>query len=169
MKPLPLFLLFIFLQTAAAQVLSGTTANDDPSVSIDTQLAIEKFAQAVKSSQVHTVEILHIDTNTLFRASVSSAFLRQNFHYKLTQRHHITESELIKDFLNKIAAAKIKNGTTTADLRWGFVFSDKQNQRIFEIYFDRVGKRGILNGAPIEFGDELFLQWTVDTFRPLFR
>ena len=167
---LSLLLLATIPRNFSVQSISAQIFNDDCSRQIDLESAVQKLGESFKGPpwKLDRLEVLHINTNRLFRASVSSAFLRQHYDFKLTNRYAADSASVRKlvELLNKIRSQPSKS---TADLRWGFIFLSGEDETLFEIYFDASGQNGVVNGSCFDFGDRSLAQWATGTFGQAFQ
>jgi hypothetical protein len=131
---------------------------DDPKLHIDLRAALMDLEHAWTNEAIERIEILHIREEDEFPHNVSSSVVELNWQYILAIRR--PESSKTADGL--IRAIKGETAELTSkvtDLRWGCLFYDKKENRIISIYFDKTGRKGVINGACVSFKSNKLLKW----------
>ena len=140
---------------------------DDTTKQINFANATALLRQFWKTGDVSRIEVMHVPTNRMYSINVSSSMVDAICTFKLIVRDpkdSMFGRELVAT-INKVAAAKSEK---LADLRWGCVFYTGKNEPVFAIYFDQTGRKGVVNGACVEFDSDVLQKWANSSCRKIF-
>ena len=148
-----------------ALVLLGTFAlgqvvfmNDDPTVKVDFEKAVAELQAQWKSNKIVAAEIMHIPTNIVSHANFSSARLNKTCRYRLLIVD-AQDSKLCSSLVQTIGGLTATNSGARANLYWGCNFLDSDGRTTFSIYFDATGRKGVVNGACVDYGSDDLQKW----------
>lgn len=136
---------------------SPTIVNDDPDRVVDLETAFARLQNAWDAGHIRSVDVLHIPVTSEFGGNVSSSIIEVFYEFRLTNRD-AGQSALATDLAAVIRNLRPESSGSVADLRWACIFS-KADQRVFSIYFDRTGRRGVVEGACVQFDSDALLRW----------
>jgi hypothetical protein len=146
----------------------GEISNDDPSKKIDIKKAVGELARAWANDAVARLVVLHIPTNRYYPVSVSTGQIEAHPAYSLAIED-AKSSEIAKQFMTTLGKLKLTPANQVADLRWGLIFCEHNNDRILSIYCDATGQRGVLNGACVDFSSDAMKSLMEKHFSTAFR
>ena len=107
---------------------------------------------------IRLIEVQHISTNVSFRSNVSSSLVGTVYNYSMAFRY-FAKDQYLEDLITAVESSRPVHSGKVADLRWGFLFSSNENERLLAIYFDKSGRAGVLNGACVNFESDALLKW----------
>jgi hypothetical protein len=112
------------------------------------------IAVALRSGDVQRIDTLHIPLSEETFGNVTPQGLQNGWHYKTTIRNIPPSS---RDALAEaLTTASVRADSGPVDLRQGVIFySSKNDTPVGAIYFDRTGRRGVVNSTPISFETSL--------------
>jgi len=116
----------------------------------------------LSSGAIARVEILQIPGRVLTRSRITPAMLEQQYHNKVEIRD-ITLTAYYKDVVYAFKSLVVRPEEEGADLRWGIVFYSRTGQRAGALYFDKTGRRGVVDDLPVAFQGDFFA-WVDRTF-----
>lgn len=151
-----------------ATIAQFEVRQDEATNRIDFAKDISRLTQAWQTGAVHTVEVLHISYKAEFPHNISSSALEAYYDFKLTV-HDPESSVVIKQAIGSITNLTAKLSGKVSDLRWACIFYSEDGSRICAIYFDRTGRRGVVNGACVDFGSDDLKRWAESNFSSAFR
>jgi hypothetical protein len=135
---------------------------DDPEKKVNFNAAVEQLDQQWKAVRVKKIEIMHIPTNRMCLGNVSSSRMDVSYGYKLIVRDP-ESSELMKELMGVLRNVSADWSGELADIRWGLVFYDLEDRRLFSIYLDRTGHNGVVNGACVNIRSDALRKWAEKT------
>ncbi|ABF39238.1 hypothetical protein Acid345_0233 [Candidatus Koribacter versatilis Ellin345] len=121
-------------------------------------VVIADIAAKIKSKDVVQIEVLYMDPNILTLVRVTPEDLKKRFEYKvlLTSASGRSLPESLMKSLENTRVTESKGG---ADVRWGVIFERRDGSPVGEIYFDKWGKRGAVNGSTVSFENVELFKW----------
>lgn len=164
--------LVLFATCAAAVSLSVNSqtrmVQDDPGRVTDVTNDFNRLAREWEQSNIYSIDIFHISTNAEFVANMSSSRLEGYYDFKLTITD-ATESKLAAETIQVVTNITAALSKRVSDVRWGCVFYTRANTRVMAVYFDRTGRRGVINGACVDFGSDDLRKWAETNLGHVFR
>ena len=142
--------------------------NDDDTKQVDLSKAYAHLEQQWREGKVDLVEILHVSVDREFPGNASSAMVEAYHDFRLIIRDP-KESTLAKDIVAAVAKTKAAPSGKVADVRWGCLFRTHQNAKIFSVYFDRTGRKGVVNGACVNFQSDALQKCITSNLTAVFR
>ncbi len=142
--------------TQGAQVKSISPAHEQ----------VKAISIALSQDAIGRIEIIQIPPEVLTRARITPEMLERQYHFKLTIRNVSASSRnrLIETF----KSTTVQPRDDTADLRWGVIFYSRNEVRVGAVFFDKTGRHGAVNDAPVSFGGDFF-RWLDATFSSCFQ
>lgn len=132
------------------------------------QRQISALTEMLSAGSIARVEVVWIRPTTVTRIPIDPAQLERVFQIKLSIRD-ISESSNAPGLVAALKSLVVHPDTGRPDLRWGVVFYQREaGQRVGAIYFDRTGKRGVVDLMPVSFRGTLF-QWMLGSFSSCLR
>ena len=115
---------------------------------------IKAMAATLRSEGIERIETLHIPLGQDTFGDVTPQTLQNGWHYKTTIRNlPVSSRDALADVLTTVS---VRQDSGSVDLRQGVVFySSKGEMPIGAIYFDRTGRRGVVNSTPVFFETDL--------------
>jgi hypothetical protein len=151
--------------TACSQTIA---TQDNPTNRIDFQESITQLSRQWQTRNVAEIEIMHMPTNRHYPINISSSMLERSFAIKVTYRNPY-ESEFTKGLMETIVNLAASESDQVADLRWGFIIRDQEGVRIYSIYLNSTGTRGVINGACFEINADKVLRIVEGNFAHLMK
>jgi hypothetical protein len=158
-------LILILAYTLQGGVPSQVT-QDDPHLKVDIDAAKAKLREAVETGVIRTLEVMHVSTGKVFRVNVSSSLIESVFDYNLVERSKNGSHR--NSLCVAVEQSHMIQSGEVADLRWGAVLYDETGNRIFSIYFDETGERGVMNGACVSYTSHHLRKWAMSNFGSIF-
>jgi hypothetical protein len=63
---------------------------------------------------------------------------------------------------------EVRPSNQQIDVRWGFVFKGSNGETVFSIYIEESGKKGVINGASVEFDSDKLAAWSKKSLGEVF-
>jgi hypothetical protein len=139
---------------------------DDVTLKIHFAKELNKLRQQWDRGEITMFTVLHISPETDFSSNVFSSKLKAHYEFRLTLRE-ADISKLAKEALEVVTALSAKLSGRVSDLRWGFIFSTSKES--WELFFDRTGTRGVVNGACVDFLSGSLKAWAESKLSDVFR
>jgi hypothetical protein len=100
----------------------------------------------LKAGTIKSIEIVRVPDDVETRVDISPSALRAESYYTITlneEREPLSESLL--------DGATFQQSSQRSDLRWGLFFRDGLGRQISEVFVDRFGMTGYVNGESVRF------------------
>jgi hypothetical protein len=108
------------------------------------------IAMVMRSEDVERIETLHIPLGQETFGDITPQVLQNGWHYKTTIRNLPSSSR--DAVAEALTTASVRLDSRSVDLRQGVIFySSKNDIPVGAIYFDRTGRRGVVNSTPVSF------------------
>jgi hypothetical protein len=115
---------------------------------------LHAIAMSLRGGDVQRIETLHIPLSLETFGNVTPQSLQSGWHYKTTIRN--LPYSLRNALAEALMAAPVAIDSGAVDVRQGIVFySSNEETPVGAIYFDRTGRRGVVNNATVSFGTGL--------------
>ncbi len=112
---------------------------------------------------IERVEILYLPERILTRAALTPERLEQSYHYRLEIRQ-FPGSLQREQLLPALREGSYSPSSGSYDLRTAILFFDKSGKRILSLYFDRSGRKGVVNRKTVSTNDAVY-RWARSMMR----
>jgi hypothetical protein len=148
--------------------LGSEIKQDDPTVRVDYDGALGLLRQQLNDDKLGRAEVLHVSRHWVFRTNVSSQQMEKQYDYRLSIRA-AGKSDAVRELISTLARVTPEHSGMVADLRWGCIIYAENGSRLFSVFFDKAGLRGVVNGACVNFGNEALREWAEQFFQQAFQ
>lgn len=139
----------IVVMCVALNVASGEKLKDE---SLGSE--IERLEKALSQDEIE-LDIYFLPSNVATFKGLNAEELKNQFQYKLVIRN-LRNNAMIGELLKNLKASRTRISNSIGDLRWGFVFKDKEGREISSFYADVRLNFGISGGGlKIAYGPSL--------------
>ena len=126
------------------------------------QQRVNSVVAQLQRSEIQRVEILAIPGRIESPIAIGPSDIASNPDYRLVVRD--IRQGLLKGPLSRaLTSLTVDSASEVGDIRWGVLFFDTHGQRIAGIFFDRDGKRGMVDSLPVSAGGQL-VKWLNEMF-----
>ncbi len=139
------------------------------SMEVNSQLQsqVDDVSAKLANGEIRKIKILHMPPDILTRTRITTELLEKQFYYKLTIRD-IRTTVYETTIAKAIDSVVVQACPEIADLRWAVFFYGIDNRCVSRFYFDKKGRKGMVDDVSVLFKGKLF-KWLVNNFSECFR